>query len=171
MQRPLEDLVRGVYHRSKEDAATFELIPMGSKARPFACQYALPARLKLVDGRVCPLQADGSVDARYPTTFDVGLVTATEPPVLRGHITHTLRGGMALGSVYMFFPTATELWVDVVTKGIDINEANSTYRRVCSLAGFDEPDVVARWRQKVSMVLFAYSPMTMHHPHQLIGTK
>jgi hypothetical protein len=171
MQRPLDDLVRGVYHRDKADPATFVLIPIGSNARPFGCRYALPPRLHIDGERVTPQLADGSPDNRYPTPFNVALVAATDPPVLRAHITHTLRGAMSIGSVYMFFPTPTELWVDVVTKGTDVNEPAATYRRVCSLAGFDEPDQVAMWRQRVSVALFAHTPMTIHRTSQLIAEK
>jgi hypothetical protein len=63
------------------------------------------------------------------------------------------------------------VWVELVTKGIDMNEPASTYRRITQLMGNDDPDRVAKYRQQVSMVLFAHTPVTMHTTDQLLAAK
>jgi hypothetical protein len=168
MQRQLDDIVRGIYTPTT-DPDTWQLMPTPSRVRPWASQHALPVAFRLQGDELVPIAADGTTDRRFPAKIKVA--TVHPPNVVRGHMTHTLRGGLALGSLYVYAPTSTERWVEFVTKGIDMNDANNTHRRIIHLMGNDDPEKVAQHRQRVSMVLFEHTPTTVHTPDQLLTEK
>ena len=169
MLERLDDHVRGIYRPAPPTSNVWELIPTPSRIRPWVTQYALPVRLRITDGAVEPLTAELDPDHRFPAS--IAVATVSWPSVVRGHMTHTLRGQVGLGSIYVYSPTNTERWVELVTKPLDMKEAASTYRTLTQLMGNDDPDQVAQHRQMTSMMLFEFTPTTIQTPTQLLIKK
>jgi hypothetical protein len=165
----LDDHVRGIYRPAPTTTNVWELIPTPSRIRPWVTQYALPVRIRITDGAIEPLTAELETDNRFPASIAVAIVSW--PSVVRGHMTHTLRGQVGLGSIYVYSPTNTERWVELVTKPLDMKEVSSTHRTITQLMGNDDPDQVAQHRQMTSVLLYEFTPTTIHPPSQLLIKK
>lgn len=169
MNHHLEEIVRGVYVRGEGD--TWALMPMSSRVRPWRDQHALPQAFRHNDdtGVFEPLTAEGAPDDRFPRQVNMALVLA--PAVQRAHFTHTLRGPLALGSLYLYAPTPTERWVELLTKAIDYNDKIATRNRLVALMGNDDEVAMNRHAQTITTLLFTHTPVTIHRPTQLLVEK
>jgi hypothetical protein len=153
--------IRGIYHRGA--GHRWELAPPAGKAGCWRNQEMLPRAFIITDAAALQPLCEDRADARYPA--EIALAPVHEG-VARGHLSHYVRGAghLSMGSLYIYAPTPTERWVEMVTTGMDVDDAQQSERRIVSLMSNGDADIARRCSQSLRRHLMKHTPATLFSP-------